>query len=74
MSFQKLTHLVSTTDVQPSGIPGALLVTVVGDLQIDDEERTLKFFEVFHLLPEESSGSYFVHNQIFRLAITTVAN
>eukprot|EP00933_Yihiella_yeosuensis_P057415 TRINITY_DN57226_c0_g1_i1.p1 TRINITY_DN57226_c0_g1~~TRINITY_DN57226_c0_g1_i1.p1 ORF type:complete len:134 (-),score=22.45 TRINITY_DN57226_c0_g1_i1:91-471(-) len=67
LPFQKVTHVVNSVSVQPSGVPGALLVFVQGELKIDNEEHPMKFSQVWHLLPE--NGSFWVHNDIFRLNI-----
>lgn len=69
MPFTSVAHVIDSIDAQPSGVPGALLVLVQGMLKIDDDEHPLKFVQTWHLLPEESTGSYWVHNDIFRLAI-----
>lgn len=50
--------------VQPNGI----LVSVSGNLVIDDGTNPMKFAQCFHLLPDPAQpGSYWVHNDIFRL-------
>lgn len=65
LPFKQVLHKVTSLSVQPSGVPGALIVSVQGDLQIDGDESTLKFSQVWHLLPE--GNSYWVHNDLFRL-------
>ncbi|KAL9246019.1 hypothetical protein vseg_019603 [Gypsophila vaccaria] len=66
LPFDQCKHLVSTTDCQPSGPPGALLVFVSGQLQVSGEQHALKFSQMFHLMPTPQ-GSFYVHNDIFRL-------
>jgi len=55
-------------DVQPSGVPNAILVVLTGDMKIDDDTNGIKFSHTFHLIPVDSAcKNYWVHNEIFRL-------
>lgn len=51
--------VLTTTDVQPSCAPGALLVFTTADMV------GAKVQQVFHLVPTEG-GSYYIHNDVFR--------
>jgi len=66
LPFQQCKHNISTTDCQPSGPAGGMVVFVSGNLQLPGEEHTLKFSQMFHLLPTPQ-GSFYVYNDIFRL-------
>ncbi|KAL6514392.1 Nuclear transport factor 2B [Orobanche minor] len=66
LPFQQCKHNVTTVDYQPSGAIGGMLVFVSGNLQVAGEQHALKFSQMFHLMPTPQ-GSYYVHNDIFRL-------
>lgn len=66
LPFQQCKHNVSTTDCQPSGPAGGMLVFVSGSLQLAGEQYALKFSQMFHLMPTPQ-GSFYVQNDIFRL-------
>ncbi|XP_074275225.1 nuclear transport factor 2B-like [Silene latifolia] len=66
LPFDQCKHHISTTDCQPSGPPGALIVFVSGNLQLAGEQHPLKFSQMFHLMPTPQ-GSFYVQNDIFRL-------
>lgn len=66
LTFQKIQHIVTTVDCQP--VPtGGVLVYVFGQLKTDDDPPH-SFNQVF-LLNQDSSGAFFVQNDIFRLAL-----
>ncbi|KAL9116292.1 MAG: hypothetical protein Q9187_007184 [Circinaria calcarea] len=65
LPFQKITHEVTTLDAQPSNETGGILVMVTGALLVDEEQRPMKYTQVFQLLPAD--GSYFVFNDVFKL-------
>ncbi len=66
LPFQRITHDIpgSTKDYQPT--KDGILVLVTGLLQIDDEERPMKFSQTFHLV-KDPAGTYYVYNDIFKL-------
>lgn len=64
MRFEKVNHNVTSVSAQPSGVPNALLVSVNGQLIID-EGQPLQFNQVWHLLQE--GNTFWIHNDIFRL-------
>jgi len=66
LPFEKVQHKVITTDAQPSSpTEASIIVSVTGQLLVDDSTNPLNFSQVFQLIPE--SGSYYVFNDIFRL-------
>ncbi|KAI9275607.1 hypothetical protein BDA99DRAFT_191475 [Phascolomyces articulosus] len=65
LPFQKVAHRISTIDAQPSNASGTILVSVTGQLLVDEEQNPQMFSQTFHLVPE--GGSYWVFNDIFRL-------
>ncbi|KAI7884216.1 nuclear transport factor 2 [Lichtheimia hyalospora FSU 10163] len=66
LPFQKVAHRISTIDAQPTDPnAGTIIVTVTGQLLIDEEQNPQMFMQNFHLVPE--GGSYWVLNDIFRL-------
>lgn len=70
LPFRKVQHQVVTCDCQPTvaAQPNGILVTVSGNLVIDDGANPMKFAQCFHLIPDPASpGNYWVHNDIFRL-------
>ncbi|MCJ1329705.1 Nuclear transport factor 2 [Thelotrema lepadinum] len=65
LPFEKIVHRVDTSDAQPSGPNGEIIVMVTGALLIDAEQRPMSYVQVFNLMPE--AGSYFVYNDMFKL-------
>ncbi|KAL8137800.1 hypothetical protein V2J09_003801 [Rumex salicifolius] len=65
LPFQQCKHNITTVDCQPSG-SGGMLVFVSGQLQLAGESHTLRFSQMFHLMPTPQ-GSFYVLNDIFRL-------
>ncbi|VFQ82604.1 unnamed protein product [Cuscuta campestris] len=66
LPFQQCKHNVTTVDCQPSVTQGGFIVFVSGSLQLAGEQHALKFSQMFHLMPTPN-GSFYVHNDIFRL-------
>ncbi|KAL3526188.1 hypothetical protein ACH5RR_014560 [Cinchona calisaya] len=66
LPFHQCRHHISTVDCQPSGPAGGMLVFVSGTLQLVGESHSLKFSQMFHLMPTPQ-GSFYVLNDIFRL-------
>ena len=64
-SIGRVQHTVKSMDVQPSADPNSLVVFITGSVQIDGG-NPLHFCEFFQLV-SNSPGSYYVHNDIFRL-------
>jgi len=65
LGMQSINHQILTHDIQPSSVPNGIIVFVTGNLQMD-QDSPLKFTQVFHL-NQAPTGSYYVHNTIFRL-------
>ena len=65
LGMQSIAHQILTHDVQPSSIPGGILVFVTGNLKMD-QDNPLRFTQIFHL-NQSPAGTYYVHNTIFRL-------
>ncbi|KAJ5916477.1 hypothetical protein N7504_000492 [Penicillium tannophilum] len=70
LGFNQVRHEVSTIDTQPTPA-GGLIVTVVGGLITDGEERPQNFVQTFHLMPE-ANGGFWVSNDMFRLTFPIV--
>ncbi|KAK1270436.1 Nuclear transport factor 2 [Acorus gramineus] len=66
LPFPQCLHKITTTDCQPSGPGGGMIVFVSGTLQLQGEQHPLKFSQMFHLMPTPQ-GSFYVLNDIFRL-------
>ncbi|XP_077242182.1 NTF2-like protein [Tasmannia lanceolata] len=66
LPFDQCKHVISTVDCQPSPFAGGILVFVSGNLQLSGEEHSLRFSQMFQLIPT-LQGSFFVQNDIFRL-------
>ncbi|KAJ1949713.1 nuclear transport factor 2 [Linderina pennispora] len=65
LPFTRVVHKVTTMDAQPS-LPGvtAIVITVTGQLQIDDEQKPMQYTQSFQLVDD---NGFFVYNDIFRL-------
>ncbi|KAI8616771.1 putative nuclear transport factor 2 [Chytriomyces sp. MP71] len=69
LPFQRIKHVVTKCDAQPSHpTNGSILITVMGQLQFDDSPAPMPFVQTFHLYPEGATN-YFVYNDIFRLVL-----
>ncbi|OAA62739.1 serine beta-lactamase-like superfamily protein [Niveomyces insectorum RCEF 264] len=64
LPFQKVKHVVTTNDAQPTK-DGGVIVLVTGQLLVDEEQRPMNFSQTFQLLAE--GNSYYVYNDIFKL-------
>ncbi|KAI1287804.1 putative nuclear transport factor 2 [Halotydeus destructor] len=65
LSFQKIQHIITVIDAQPT-IEGGVLVVVLGQLKTDDDNPHT-FNQTFVLKP--LGDSFYVEHDIFRLAI-----
>lgn len=65
LSFQKIQHLVTAIDSQPT-MDGGVLIVVLGQLKTDDDPAHT-FNQTFILKPAD--GSFYVEHDIFRLAL-----
>lgn len=65
LTFQKIQHVITTADSQPT-FDGGVLVTVLGQLKTDDDPPHT-FNQTFVLKP--SADTFFVEHDIFRLAL-----
>ncbi|KAL5578937.1 hypothetical protein UlMin_011379 [Ulmus minor] len=66
LPFDQCKHVISTIDSQPSSFSNGVVVFVSGSLQLPGEEHSLRFSQMFHLVPT-AQGSFVVQNDIFRL-------
>ncbi|PGH29645.1 hypothetical protein GX50_07603 [[Emmonsia] crescens] len=64
MPFQKVKHVQSTVDAQPTE-EGGVVILVTGALMIDEEQKPMNYSQVFHL--RRDGASYYVFNDIFKL-------
>lgn len=69
-SMPKMTLQPQTTDVQPSSLesPNNMLVSVKGLLRLE-ENPPMQFQQVFQLIFEPNSKTYYILNDIFRLIL-----
>ena len=68
ITFTKADYKPEDIDCQPIlSSPNSILVTVNGLVQVDNEQRSLKFNDVFILSTDNSGSNYFVANQTFRI-------
>jgi len=66
LQFQTVQHQTTTIDCQPAPNNG-VMVFVTGNLAVDGNTTTpLKFAQTFLLMPT-ASGSWYIHNDMFRL-------
>lgn len=68
LSFQKIAHILTATDVQPT-MDGGVLIVVLGQLKTDDDPPHT-FNQTFVLKPV--GDSFYVEHDIFRLALHQV--
>ncbi|KAF5729020.1 hypothetical protein HS088_TW21G01177 [Tripterygium wilfordii] len=66
LPFTQCKHVISSIDSHPSISTGGILVVVSGSLQLPEEDHTLRFSQMFQLLPTPQ-GTLYVQNDIFRL-------
>merc|ERR1712233_148948 len=67
IKFAKSRHRIQTLDAQPSSATG-IIVFVGGEILVDEEEKPLRFSQVFHLQPlPNNPASVYIHNDMFRL-------
>eukprot|EP00793_Prasinoderma_coloniale_P001141 PRCOL_00006132-RA len=68
LAFDACKHTVTTRDAQPvmTGQTMSIIVFVSGTIALPNEERPLKFSQVFHLC-QTAQQSWFVYNDMFRL-------
>jgi len=65
LTFQKIQHLITAIDTQPT-FDGGVLVVVLGQLKTDDDPPHT-FNQVFVLKP--ANDSFYVEHDVFRLAL-----
>lgn len=61
-------HLHTHTPPLTLSCPSSPFLSPLPPSQIDEDENALRFYQVWHILPE--GDAYWVHNDIFRLAIS----
>jgi len=66
LTFQKIAHLITAVDCQPS-FDGGVLINVLGQLKTDDDPPH-GYNQCFMLKPS-SEGSWFIQHDIFRIAV-----
>mmetsp|Transcript_9445 Transcript_9445/g.22946 ORF Transcript_9445/g.22946 Transcript_9445/m.22946 type:complete len:123 (+) Transcript_9445:134-502(+) len=65
-SFGQTKHTAKTMDIQPSCDGKSIVIFVTGSIEIGAPGNPLHFSEFFYLV-NNGPGSYYVHNDIFRL-------
>jgi len=65
LTFQKIAHVVTTIDSQPT-MDGGVLIVVLGQLKTDDDPPHT-YNQTFVLKPAD--GSFYLEHDIFRLAL-----
>jgi len=66
LTFQKIAHLITAVDCQPS-FDGGVLINVLGQLKTDDDPPH-SYTQCFMLKPSPE-GSWFIQHDIFRIAV-----
>ncbi|GLI76619.1 nuclear transport factor 2 [Penicillium ochrochloron] len=64
LPFKKVQHQVSVLEAQPSK-DDCIIISVTGILLVDEEQRPMDYTQTF-LLDRDSTGSWFVRNDIVR--------
>ncbi|CAN8067523.1 unnamed protein product [Agarophyton chilense] len=70
LPLQKVRHQIVSMDCQPTSAvqPNGILISVSGNLVLDNEQIPVKFAQCFYLLPVPGeSQSFWVSNDVFRL-------
>ncbi|KAJ5760775.1 Nuclear transport factor 2 [Penicillium odoratum] len=70
LGFNEVRHEVATIDAQPTAA-GGVLVSAVGALITDGEERPQNFVQTWNLMPE-GNGGFWIANDVFRLIFPAV--
>eukprot|EP00462_Mataza_sp_D1_P000132 CAMPEP_0175090390 /NCGR_PEP_ID=MMETSP0086_2-20121207/1316_1 /TAXON_ID=136419 /ORGANISM="Unknown Unknown, Strain D1" /LENGTH=129 /DNA_ID=CAMNT_0016363007 /DNA_START=88 /DNA_END=477 /DNA_ORIENTATION=- len=65
LKVNKMQHHIDTLDCQQSGC-NTVFVFVTGKVKIDDGQNAVQFTQFFHLIPGDN-GSFWLHNDIFRM-------
>ncbi|EOD20953.1 hypothetical protein EMIHUDRAFT_430104, partial [Emiliania huxleyi CCMP1516] len=68
LQFATVQHQVTTCDAQPTP-GGGILCFITGKLVVDGGANPLMFGQTFHLMPTPQ-GSWYIHNDLFRLNYT----
>ncbi len=58
-TLPKVRHQVTTADVQPTA--NGMLCFICGDLFVDDSPNSLKFSQVFNIVPSPTGGYYCIN-------------
>ncbi|RKU49098.1 Nuclear transport factor 2 [Coniochaeta pulveracea] len=66
LPFQKVKHVVSTLDAQPTLDGRGIIILVTGQLLVDEEQRPMNYSQAFQLV-QDAQGQWFVYNDIFKL-------
>lgn len=67
LAFQQSRHRLQTVDAHPTPV-GGVLIFVGGEILVDQEEKPLRFSQVFNLQPTPGQpGAFFILNDMFRL-------
>ena len=65
-AFNSINYAINDKDVQLGPIGGSLIITVIGQLIMDNNQNErFTFFHTFNLCPN-GSGGFYIHNDIFR--------
>jgi hypothetical protein len=64
-SVGQVSHVIKSTDVQPSATDNCILIFITGSIKIGGD-NPLHFCELFQLI-STGPGQYAVHNDVFRL-------
>lgn len=65
-AFKTIVYTINDKDVQQGPINNSLLISVIGQLVMDnDQNQRFTFFQVFNICPNQTGGLY-IHNDIFR--------
>ncbi|KAL7079909.1 hypothetical protein ACQ4LE_000693 [Meloidogyne hapla] len=66
LQFRSIQHAITKTDCQPLQ-DGSILVTVIGQLKTDDDP--INSFNHCFVLKPNTTGSFYISNEIFRLIL-----
>ncbi|KAJ2910387.1 Nuclear transport factor 2 [Coemansia aciculifera] len=64
LPFARVAHKITTIDAQPSISENAIVITVTGQLLVDDETKPQQYTQMFQLVQD---NGFYIFNDMFRL-------
>ncbi|KJE97145.1 hypothetical protein CAOG_007604 [Capsaspora owczarzaki ATCC 30864] len=68
LSFRTVSHIITAADCQPT-INNGVIVCVIGQMQVDGDDKLLAYSELFHLQWNVETNNYYIMNDCFRISV-----